>query len=62
MTNNYYTTGNYKPNHSTFGGKIYNYDFNGYTSISDITERIISDRKFDEQCRKNIQNRKKGEK
>ena len=27
MTRNYYTTGNYKTDHSTCGSKIYNYDF-----------------------------------
>ena len=60
MTKNYYMTENYEPNHSTFGGIVYNYDFDGYTSMSCIADRIISDRKFDEQCRKNSKNRKKG--
>lgn len=57
-TENYYRNRirNYKPNHSTFGGKIYNYDFDGYTSMNDIAKRIVSDWKFDEQCRKNIEN------
>lgn len=55
MTNrNYYTSSNYA-DHSSFGGNIYNYDFDGYNSISSIASRIISDLKFDEQCRKNIQ-------
>ena len=59
MTENYY----YKPsnyrNHSTCGNKIYNYDFDGYTSMSNIAGRIISDWKFDEQCKKNAENRDK---
>ena len=31
MTRNYYTTGNYKPDHSTFGGEIEIEDFNTYS-------------------------------
>ena len=57
MTRNYYTTRNYKPDHSTCGSQIYNYDFDGYVSISDMAERIISDWKFDEERRKDALNR-----
>ena len=57
MTRNYYTPSNYKPDHSTCGSQIYNYDFDGYVSITDMTERIMSDWKFDERCRKNALNR-----
>ena len=53
MTRNYYTTGNYKTDHTTCGSVIYNYDFDGYVSMKDMAERIISDWKFDEQRRKN---------
>ena len=61
MTRNYYRTGNYKPDYSTFGGVIYNYDFDGYVSMRDMAERIISDWKFDEDCRKLANNNiKKG--
>ena len=59
MTRNYYRTGNYKPDHSTFGGVIYNYDFDGYVSMVSIAERIISDWKFDEKCRKLANNNTK---
>ena len=52
MTRNYYTTENYKPDYTTYGGKVYNYDFDGRTSMSDIADRIISDWKFDKKCRK----------
>ena len=52
MTRNYYRTGNYKPDHSTCGSIIYNYDFDGYVSMSSMAERIISDWKFDEKCKK----------
>ena len=62
MKRNYYRTGNYKPDHSTCGSKIYNYDFDGYVSMSDMAERIISDWKFDEQRRKDIETGKRGNK
>ena len=62
MTRNYYTTGNYETDHSTCGSKIYNYDFDGYVSITDMAERIISDWEFDEQRRKDIETRKRGNK
>ena len=57
MTRNYYRTGNHKPDHSTCGSVIYNYDFDGYVSMSDMAERIISDWKFDEERRKDVLNR-----
>ena len=61
MARNYYTTGNYKPDHSTCRSNIYNYDFDGYISMSDMVERIISDWKFDKKCRKLANNNiKKG--
>ena len=52
MTENYITSSNYKVDHSTCGSKIYNYDFDNYVSMADMAERIISDWKFDERCRK----------
>ena len=57
MTKNYYTIGNYKPDHSTCGSEIDNYDFGGYVSMSSMAESIISDWKFDEDCKKNAENR-----
>ena len=59
MARNYHTTGNYKPDHSTCGSVIYNYDFDGYVSMKDMAERIISDWKIDERCRKNTEARNK---
>ena len=59
MTENYYTSSNYKVDHSTCGSKIYNYDFDNYISMADMTERIISDWKFDERCRKLATNKQK---
>ena len=57
MTKSNITLNNYKVDHSTCGSKICNYDFDGYVSMEDMAERIISDWKFDERCRKNLLNR-----
>lgn len=59
MPETFYRTGNYKVDHETFGGIIYSSDFNtdnrGHNNIngSTIAQRIMSDRNFDQQCRKN---------
>lgn len=68
MTRNYYTTRNYEINHTTFGGLICESDFNTEfrkdnsksKEGSSIASRIMSDWRFDEECRKNIENRKRG--
>ena len=61
MTRNYYRTGHYKPDHSTRGSVTYNYDFDGYVSMTSMAERIISDWKFNEKCQKLANNNiKKG--
>lgn len=57
-TRNYYTKQSNYANNTRFGGNIYNYDYEGYNSMSDIASRIISDWKFDEKCRKNIEQKK----
>ena len=61
MTRNYYTTGNYKTDHTTFGGTINFSDFctdhNRSEKSKSWTERIVSDWRFDEQCKKNALNR-----
>lgn len=54
-----------KFNHSTFGGFIHPSDFETergkrvYANGSAIARRIAWDFSFDEQCRKNIENRKR---
>lgn len=57
MTETFYRTGIYEVDHSTFGGIICASDFDRKTTLSDIASRIESDKKFNEQCRKNILNR-----
>lgn len=57
MKRNFYRTNTYRADHSTFGGKIYPSDYDGHRSISDIAARILSDWKFDRECRQNGENR-----
>lgn len=64
MPEEFYRTGHYETDHSTFGGLIYFTDFcTDYRGKderkSPIADRIISDWKFDEQCRKSIEQRNK---
>ena len=63
MTKIFYRTGNHKINHSIYGGRIYASDFNtdfrgkDNTNGSTIANRIVQDQKYDEQCKKNIENK-----
>ena len=50
MTDKFYI---HKGNASDFGGLIYNYDYDGHTTMTDIASRIISDRKFEKRCKAN---------
>lgn len=56
-TRNYYTTPSNYSSHTTFGGNISNYSFDAHTTMSDIASQIISDWKFDQQCKQNAKNR-----
>lgn len=55
----YHNTGTSHADHTKFGGLIFPSDFNtecrkkGYAASSAIAARIVQDRNFDEQCRKN---------
>jgi hypothetical protein len=42
-----------KPDHTTFSGRIYDYDFDGKMLMSNMVARIMSDWHFDEECRRN---------
>ena len=49
--------------HRTYGGAInvesFNTEYRGFSTLSDIAGQILSDMKFNEQCRKNAKNRDK---
>ena len=53
----------YPGNHNTYGGVInvesFNTEYRGFSTLSDITGQILLDMRFDKQCRKNYENRKK---
>lgn len=59
MTDAIYKTGTKKVDHRTFGGKIYESDFNtnfsGKKNLrrSSIAERIAEDERFDNFCKRN---------
>lgn len=59
MTETYYRTGNYKVDHTTFGGELTLFDFEGHRTLSNMAEKIASDLRFDETCRKNWENNKR---
>lgn len=61
MTAQKYKTTMYQAEHTAFGGKIYDYDYNGRTSMCDIASRIEADRKFDERCRQHLEQKKNRE-
>ncbi len=55
MTQTYYRTGTCKTDHTKFGGTICLSDFDTNHANGSIASRIESDRKFDEQCRKDTE-------
>lgn len=57
MTMKIYQTPNYNTDHSAYGGEITLFDFEGHHTLSSMAEKIASDRKFDEKCRKRQLNR-----
>lgn len=52
MRENFYRTGNYNVDHSTFGGIINSSDFNRKTTISEIADKIIRDKRKDEKLKR----------
>lgn len=43
--------------HRTYGGEIYEYDFNGHLYLSDVASKIIRSWSFDRTCNRNIKAR-----
>ena len=48
-------------NHNTFGGEITLFDFEGHHTLSSMADKIASELRFDEQCRKNCESRNRME-
>lgn len=59
MTETFYKTGSYKVGHTTYGGELSLFDFEGKYTMKAMADKIIRDFAFDEQCRKNIEFRKR---
>lgn len=57
MTENFYRTRKVNVDHSTFGGDITLFDFEGHQTLTSMADKIASDFRFNERCRKNIINR-----
>jgi len=68
MTENFYITRKFNVDHSTFGGIIYQSDFEtdcrgkDNKNGSSIAQRIVSDLRFDKQCKNNMENRERNKK
>lgn len=65
--NDFYSTGTYKHDPTTFGGLIYESDFNTdfrgkNEKSSTIASRIMADMKFDKQCKQFAESRDKNKK
>lgn len=50
----------YRAAPSDFGGKIYFSDFTRKITMTEMAERIMADRRFNEQCEKNLLERQRG--
>lgn len=46
-------------NHSTYGGEITSFDFEGHPTIAAMGSKIWRDFRFDETCKKNLENRRR---
>lgn len=42
-------------NLNTYGGRIYEYDYDRVITLTEMANRIVSDFYFDQTCKKNIQ-------
>lgn len=52
MRKNFYNTENYNVDHSTFGGIIFPSDFDRKTTLYEIADKIICDKKTDEKLKR----------
>ena len=57
MTKEFYRTGNYEIDRTTFGGVLNSFDFDGHHKMKKMSDKIISDGRFDKQCKKNEEER-----
>lgn len=55
MTGTVNRIGNYKVDHSTFGGELTPFDFDGHNTMATMTSKIIRSFGFDRRCQRNAQ-------
>lgn len=48
-----------KWDNTIYGGELTLFDFEGHHTMATMTDRIVNDLKFDKQCKRNIELRKK---
>lgn len=54
MTETFYNNKIYKSDHTTYGGEITLFDFEGHHTMKTMSDKITKAFAFDRQCRKNI--------
>ena len=57
MTQNYILTKTLDKKHRTFGGRIYPSDFDRKTTLSEIADKILRDKRFDNYCKNEAERR-----
>ena len=62
MTENFYRIGRTNVDHSTFGGEITLYDFEGHRTLANMADKILQDWSFDRQCYRNAELRENAKK
>ncbi len=54
MQENFNKTKIYSQDHTTYGGKLSSFDFDGHHTMATMAKKISYDHIFDNQCQKNI--------
>ena len=52
-----YKTGYHKADHTTYGGEVTLFDFDGRPTMAIAAKKIMSDLAFDKRCRENYRQR-----
>lgn len=59
MTEVYNRILNYKPDHSTYGGELSLFDFEGHHTMSSMARKIEHDNRFNKSCSQNYKIRER---
>lgn len=51
----------YKADHTTYGGELSLFDFDGHHTMTTMASKLIKDNAFDKQCKRNIELRELNE-